>query len=662
MQKSMLAVATVGMLSAAIADVHTVPSGTTESVTPANAEIYNAYDSIKVSSGAVLQFAGPGLFDFTVPLEVQDGGATMFSNRADVVLGANTVTVLGQMTVTNATLRPASPTGSVSGDLVRALVVGKGALWIEDGAVVTNRFQVAKGWESASVVQRGGTTVNLGGTTTSAKGPAIGYGGNAYFGLYGGSHRIVGNAQIGATAYGCAVFAMHGGTLSHDPVGSVATIRVGGSYTPTAYYQMGGASYFKTFEANVFVAPVVLAVWGEGTVFSGGFKTCTSSYDQWTPTLLTIGGGAVWEAALATSKSSSAYSGLVFVVNFNQATVRSRTSSVDFSNSYTDTLEDSPAVRNVIYKGGLVHDSNGYTGTRFRVPLRGPTGNGVTRIVWDKTRTYATSPIILIEGDGYGASAVPDYDPITKTVTEVRIVSPGCDYTHAEAYFARGDNSAMTKNNVSIKVPLETEIGPNENTGGLTINGYDQFYTWNSYGGPTVLTGNGIFECNADWALPRGTALKLQGPSTKVILKNKEFALKSIGGTGGEFRPDWSDGSRYTGVLPVECLDIETSRTLVLSSLTLAVTGRWDVAVSDLMAGKCADYDSTINFAETATVDVDGILPDDAASTKFVVAKATKGIVGLPRLTGAHAANWRIAKENGEIVLKYCRGMMLIVM
>ncbi|MHA3775178.1 autotransporter-associated beta strand repeat-containing protein [Verrucomicrobiota bacterium sgz303538] len=97
-----------------------------------------------------------------------------------------------------------------------------------------------------------------------------------------------------------------------------------------------------------------------------------------------------------------------------------------------------------VHSGGVTVDTNFFNKSIDTV-IAAPAGNGVTGITLSGAGTgYEGRPIVKITGDGTGATAVADFDPVTGQVTGVTIVNPGTGYTTATATILGGGGTALT--------------------------------------------------------------------------------------------------------------------------------------------------------------------------------------------------------------------------
>jgi len=118
------------------------------------------------------------------------------------------------------------------------------------------------------------------------------------------------------------------------------------------------------------------------------------------------------------------------------------------------------------------------------------------------------APWVYIDGDGYGAVAVAEFDSSTRKMTGIKIVAPGVGYTRATAVVIK---TSYYYNSYTCT------IGQNANTGSFTKKGEGDFSlnAANTWGGDTVLKG-GTLRLGADNALPSGTTVVYEGGELAV--------------------------------------------------------------------------------------------------------------------------------------------------
>ena len=140
-------------------------------------------------------------------------------------------------------------------------------------------------------------------------------------------------------------------------------------------------------------------------------------------------------------------------------------------------------------------------------------------IVFDLPAAYQNfhmPPYVTITGDGVGAEATIDWDPATRTIKGITILSAGIGYTHAAANFHMGmPNNNSVRQLYAVEVPCT--VAANAKTGSFTKKGEGDLTleAVNTYGGDTVLAG-GVLRVAVTGALPDGSALVPQGGILEV--------------------------------------------------------------------------------------------------------------------------------------------------
>ena len=165
--------------------------------------------------------------------------------------------------------------------------------------------------------------------------------------------------------------------------------------------------------------------------------------------------------------------------------------------------------------GGATVDTAGKTGNYSRKPFAAPTNGMVTAI--SGFTPFATpsierkklvgAPAIRIDGDGYGACAIAQFDSRSQMVTNVVITSGGTGYTWAQAvfYYWNGWGGTYQTLDCVVSAPVSGSF-TKEGEGDFT------FKAANTYGGDTVLKG-GVLRLDAAGALPEGTVVEYRGGS-----------------------------------------------------------------------------------------------------------------------------------------------------
>ena len=146
---------------------------------------------------------------------------------------------------------------------------------------------------------------------------------------------------------------------------------------------------------------------------------------------------------------------------------------------------------------------------------------------------------------------------------------------------------------------------------------------------------------------------KLKGG--KLNLANFKATFRSIGGTAGSIQ------NSPTNAYEVASLDNDTSSTLDLSAFSLSVTGRWDVAVSDLSAGRHPFYTAAVSFGEGATVAVDDLAAlEEAGVSKVALLETSAAFTGVPAIEGNNG-RWSLSAKGCTLWLCLQRGLTVYV-
>ena len=225
--------------------------------------------------------------------------------------------------------------------------------------------------------------------------------------------------------------------------------------------------------------------------------------------------------------------------------------------------------------GGAIFDTDGKN-VSISAPIAATGAGGVTSLALTSGPLpyYNAAPAIAIVGDGTGATAVAIYDSATRTVTGVKVTSPGQGYTAANTT-AHIDWGGYKNRN---PVPLAVTIG-NPSCGGIVKRGAGTLTlkAANTFTGDVAVEG-GTLAIAADGALPAGSrvvakgglvevASGVTGPSTieigidpATLVRGQKYVLASypagapatlptIMWTGGEAPAYWEVQMRGTNLV-----------------------------------------------------------------------------------------------------------------
>ena len=441
---------------------------------------------------------------------------------------------VGRLIVTNSVVCNSDITASDESPATtnRAICVGLrwyGEMEIHAGAVITNRLHVGavyNVWTEAAgaVRQYGGEMAVIGGKAANRLNSMIGSSyGNGYYELNGGKFSMLGSLSLGH--YGAGSFVQYGGhsVFTDHPLSTETTrcgpLAMGNGGSATMRF-VGGTSEIHnkltltggetnhgrsrvTVEDTAYVDAGTHAVKITGTTTSAGTWTNTAD-------LVVCNGGTRRSSGFYCGYSASSKPGFrqVYTVGFNDGTLKLSASDGDICYRLTTSGATRAMTNTVIYAGGMTLDTDGKTGNYAGSPFKGAWGGGVVSVPCSPITKIIAAPIVDIKGDGFGATAVAEFDSASGTMTGVKVVAPGVGYTKATALIYKTRDSYTT---------VDCVIAPNENTGSFTKKGDGDFSlnAANTWGGQTILEG-GTLRLGVTGALPAGSTVVYNGGALAV--------------------------------------------------------------------------------------------------------------------------------------------------
>jgi autotransporter-associated beta strand protein len=369
---------------------------------------------------------------------------------------------------------------------------GRGHAYIKDSATLNvTRFWIGK-WDSSAgaLWQTGGAVIGgsggnewrIGGENAAANNS---YG---YYGLAGGTLTNPNNFQIGS--FGKGLLYQSGGWVSLS--GWTAIGRLSGSSGVT---WVSGGTLAHTGAGGTHI---IIGEQGRGefTLSGTGVLDCASTlvighgYGGFDGVgYCNLNGGTASIPAFERFGSGTGY------LNFNGGTVKAKVNTANFLvNGITEAR---------IYSGNAIFDTDGKDIT-IGQPLLGVMGNGVLSIsVADGGAGYIAPPIVQVIGDGLGATAVAQIDPVAGNVTSIVVTCPGYNYTAASVALVGGaPTTAATAGTPVVGAVTSggvvkngagtlTLTGANEYTGATVINGGKLILTSDTYVPTPCTVGNG---------------------------------------------------------------------------------------------------------------------------------------------------------------------------
>lgn len=411
-------------------------------------------------------------------------------------------------------------------------VNSRGILRLNAGGAITNRVSSIDNIALSSVPRHSeGSFIIDGGdycnNDTSWQYGMVGHQVGGYVLMLGGKWKSNGWTCFGHGKYGYGVFEMLGGTFTL-PSGTVGV----GSYGGYAHMYIGGNS-----SVDMARLDTGFCVWGsaadtnghgtvtiDGNAFARASATWLGAASDST-SILNLNGGQFVTAAtifngaaitdvqqIQSNQGSMALSNQQSYVNFNGGTIQMTYSP--------GTMNGNRIGRKItIYKNGaninMQPSDNGTAGSgTFSIDLKAPTGKGVGSIpipdvsAWE----FTGAPYVKIDGDGWGASALAQFDAERGLITNIVVTSPGCDYTWAKATLCRGGPISDTV------IDLDGYLVDNDRTGGVrwfgngTYNISSSGFQTSTYEGPTTIsTGATVKYWSANWHYPVNSPLVMDG-------------------------------------------------------------------------------------------------------------------------------------------------------
>lgn len=398
-----------------------------------------------------------------------------------------------------------------------------GTLEVQDGGIVSNKVVVGGGGESAHMgCGYGGVYLGDGGrlyitrNTHSTIGiyltSCIGISNFGYIEQTGG---ILGGHGLTVGGYGIGVFHSYGGTSSFDDPVELGMCNQGRGViylTNTVcnvetYMRMG---YATTTYAQITVDGPEAVLAAKGAIYVGN----NSDYSV----RINVNGGGTFSFSRPVLYAKGALNVAVqpepFVLNVDGGTIASHPQGasrwlfgVDETNRFSKI---------VVYGRGMTVDTGAAEIEQIaETPFVGATGGGVAAVdIGGEVGNLVGAPMVTISnvdgGSGYGATAVADWDPATRTLKGVVVTSRGWGYEQGKVKvtLSAGVQWSKTVSGDSVTVSANVSGGLSKRgSGTLVLNAANTWCGWTKVEG-------GILKCNAAGAMPDGTAVTLSGGGT----------------------------------------------------------------------------------------------------------------------------------------------------
>lgn len=347
---------------------------------------------------------------------------------------------------------------------------GRGYGYIQDNATLNvSRFFVGKQNNSLGILEQTGGAI-VGGTQNPNEWTIGGDNEDAdtinaygFYNLIAGTFTNPNNFQIGRRGMG--VLYQSGGTLSQ------------GSWCSVGRYGSGQGILYVTGGQFIHTGTGQSLMIGEGG--SRGEATVGGTGSITTSREFAIGNGGTGyfnlnNGGTLTVPRVARWSGSGYL-NFNGGTLKAKVDEASFLGGLTEAR---------IYSGNAIIDTAGFN-IGVDQALLGVAGQGVISIpIADGGQGYQGPPLVRIEGDGTGALAIAQVNPVTGTVTNVVVTCPGYNYSSVSSVNFLGGGASMP-------AIAGTPVLGNVTSGGLVKNGAGTLTLRgaNDYTGATVVNG-----------------------------------------------------------------------------------------------------------------------------------------------------------------------------
>ena len=567
-------------------------------------------------------------------------GATNYTGGTAVHWGRIVVSNANWFSTSTAS-RPASQVGLELNALYLGYKNGVGILEIQDGGFVSNKVVSSGGTYPNNGSGSGAVYVHPGAKFYQT---SIGSGGNAVNSIVGVSQYgylqqtggLIWGSSFCIGGYGTGVFHMYGGTV--DRPNQAVTVVAANSGKATFYVTNGTvkASYLQTSMGQSAYSQITVdgpnALIDTSSVFYGN-----NGSDKKASTILNLNhGGALkmWQLKVHEDRADYEAAGnpYYFVVNFNGGVLRAYYNTGFF---YADSQGVNMGVSRVLVaEDGAILDTNGQTcSIPVGFPLEGVVEGGVQSIALDEPVTGLTgAPFVRVlnanesVGKGYGATAVADWDPETRTLKGVIVTSRGWGYTQGNVKVSLSTyqwSKTLTGDAITVG---DNTIGGFTKRGAGTLTSFAT-NTWQKW----TRIEAGTLKIGREGTIPADTELQLAGG---------DLDLNNIGGT------------TFCGV---------SGKGGKVQNGTLKIVGEWKISAKKFLTREDTVVNGTVDLTDCTGIRlVDTELEPTAELKKLEIFRATNvtGLESVPLLT---SGNWKIVKSTNGLTLDYGWGMMVIL-
>ena len=407
-----------------------------------------------------------------------------------LTLGANNSSELSIMYLRNNTVLTRDMTASDGYIALPECDIAGVGLYVEEGAVVTNRIQFSIGQTAGA-----GALYVCGGEVfapyTVNNFAYIGGRGQALIDVSSGIYEAAGPLHLGVFASGIGQLRIGGGAFSAPG----SALHVGEAGTGTVYHCAGTASLASLTVCSAANQNSDHSGYGAVTVtgseaeldVAGTIIVNNRSADS-AVGILNISDGATVKASNILKSANAGANARAFV-NVDGGIVKVQKGDINLFDG-VDKVS--------VYGGGITIDTDGHD-VSLQEPLSSPGAGALASVSLDasKFKNIVTPPHIVIAGDGEGASAMVVFDSATRTIKGVVVTSPGSGYTAANTKI-----TAVYKGRVNTSAPFSLSVD-------CTFTLTDEYA-----GVPVKLTKRGEGKLTlGEGVLPAGALVSVEGGS-----------------------------------------------------------------------------------------------------------------------------------------------------
>jgi hypothetical protein len=407
-----------------------------------------------------------------------------------LTLGANNSSELSIMHLRNNTVLTRDMTASGGYIALPECDIAGVGLYVEEGAVVTNRIQFSIGQTAGA-----GALYVCGGEVfapyTASNFAYIGGRGQAFIDVSSGIYEAAGPLHLGVFTSGIGQLRIGGGAFSAPG----SALHVGEAGTGTVYHCAGTASLASLTVCSAANQNSDHSGYGAVTVtgseaeldVAGTIIVNNRSADS-AVGILNISDGATVKAPNILKSANAGANARAFV-NVDGGIVKVQKGDINLFDG-VDKVS--------VYGGGITIDTDGHD-VSLQEPLSSPGAGALASVSLDasKFKNIVTPPHIVIAGDGEGASAMVVFDSATRTIKGVVVTSPGSGYTAANTKI-----TAVYKGRVNTSAPFSLSVD-------CTFTLTDEYA-----GVPVKLTKRGEGKLTlGEGVLPAGALVSVEGGS-----------------------------------------------------------------------------------------------------------------------------------------------------